>query len=233
MGFLQKTWHADTKCGKRPPPSCHMNRFYWGWGWSSICWLKTLRPLTAVVSQRQQPKPREDSCPEFYSESQKRRLTTILEGVLKEFEGRCAWLEAFSVSTILPPKAPWLRHPNNSIDNCPHPSFDQQVSDFFGAELRWGSTVVGDQVGQLVTWFGKEQVSGFANLTLSWNTRARAKLWWLDQQSWGGQILYPPYSPRGGGRIKEGGVFKNPAAGGFKYTPLKNAFCPNMGGGGI
>ena len=23
-----------------PPHLCHMNRFYWGWGWSLICWLR-------------------------------------------------------------------------------------------------------------------------------------------------------------------------------------------------
>ena len=27
-----KIWHT------KPPLLCHMNRFYWGWGWSLICW---------------------------------------------------------------------------------------------------------------------------------------------------------------------------------------------------
>ena len=33
---LRLLWHTD------PPLLCHMNRFYWGWGWSLICWDVTL-----------------------------------------------------------------------------------------------------------------------------------------------------------------------------------------------
>ena len=31
----QLLWHTN------PPLLCHMHRFYWGWGWSLICWKKT------------------------------------------------------------------------------------------------------------------------------------------------------------------------------------------------
>ena len=40
--FYRKYWHTTTPnfYGIRTPPLlCHMNRFYWGWGWSLICWL--------------------------------------------------------------------------------------------------------------------------------------------------------------------------------------------------
>ena len=32
--------YGPQKYGIRPPLLCHMNRFYWGWGWSLICWVK-------------------------------------------------------------------------------------------------------------------------------------------------------------------------------------------------
>ena len=51
-GPLQKIWHADPpKYGKRNPPLCHMNRFYWGWGWSSICWFKPDRKAAMLGAQ--------------------------------------------------------------------------------------------------------------------------------------------------------------------------------------
>ena len=41
-GSLQTIWHANPKIWHTNPPLlCHMNRFYWGWGWFSICFYRT------------------------------------------------------------------------------------------------------------------------------------------------------------------------------------------------
>ena len=37
--FYRNMAYGPQKYGMRNPPFlCHMNRFYWGWGWSLICW---------------------------------------------------------------------------------------------------------------------------------------------------------------------------------------------------
>ena len=62
-------WHTNSDFyGIRTPPLlCHMNRFYWGWGWSLICWFKgAWHHSKNHVTSGRAPKYRTKGCSRYW-----------------------------------------------------------------------------------------------------------------------------------------------------------------------
>ena len=104
-GFIQKMWHTDLEIWhtNTPPPGMPYEPFLLGWGWSSICWFNSLKPLKGkrVLSEHEQLCRCLESRFALRSDSKRHRFATISNHTIRIARPKTVRIAVNSVKALL------------------------------------------------------------------------------------------------------------------------------------